>query len=128
MPGMEPDKLYLMAKSVAGSRRLGEYTEVGNVGAAIQTDKGNIYTGVNIDTACSMGFCAEHAAAAAMVTAGETHIKRVIAVSEEGRIMAPCGRCREFMLQLDPGNENTIVTLEGGERALRELLPHDWRK
>ena len=60
-----------------------------------------------------MGFCAEHAAVAAMVTAGETgRIVRVVAVGWDGRIMAPCGRCREFMRQMDPANS---------DEALREV-------
>ena len=48
-----------------------------------------------------MGFCAEHAAIAAMITAGENRITKVIAVYEDGTIIPPCGRCREFICQ-DP--------------------------
>ena len=52
--------LYEKARQAAGHRVLTPYTEAGSVGAAILTKSGKIYTGVNIDTACSMGFCAEH--------------------------------------------------------------------
>ncbi len=65
------DTLYQKAKSVINPRKLSQAAEAGGVGAAILTVNGNVYTGVCIDTACSMGFCAEHAAAAAMITAGE---------------------------------------------------------
>jgi cytidine deaminase len=69
--GMIFDELYEKARSVINPRKLSESAEAGGVGAAILSESGNVYTGVCIDTACSMGFCAEHAAAAAMITAGE---------------------------------------------------------
>ena len=45
--------------SVYNPRKLSEFVEAGGVGAAILSESGKIYTGVCIDTACSMGFCAE---------------------------------------------------------------------
>jgi cytidine deaminase len=87
-----------------------------------------VYTGVCIDTACSMGFCAEHAAAAAMITAGESQVLRMVAVNWNGGILPPCGRCREFVSQLHPENLNAEVLVgEGVVVALRDLLPYDWR-
>ena len=65
------------------------------MGAAILTKAGHVYTGVCIDSACSVGFCAEHAAAAAMLTAGEQEIAKVVAVGYRGNVMPPCGRCRD---------------------------------
>lgn len=55
---MDFRELYEKAGSVAKPVKLSEYGESGVVGAAILTDAGNVYTGVCIDTACSMGFCA----------------------------------------------------------------------
>ena len=75
------DELYKQAKSVINPRRLSAEAEAGGVGAALLTEGGQVYTGVCIDTACSMGFCAEHAAAAAMITAGENGVAKMIAVS-----------------------------------------------
>ncbi len=116
---MEFNELLARAKAVAIPRRLSHLAEAGSVGAAILTDRGNVYTGVCIDTACSMGFCAEHAAIAAMITAGESRIRKVVAVSADGKIMPPCGRCREFISQMHADNiqaealvgENQIVTI-----------------
>lgn len=70
--------------------------EAGGVGAALLTDSGRVYTGVCIDTSSSMGFCAEHSAAAAMVTAGENRVIRMVAVNWDETVLPPCGRCREF--------------------------------
>lgn len=121
-------ELYQAAKSVVSPRKLTDYAEAGGVGAAILTADGNIYTGVCIDTACSMGFCAEHAAAAAMITAGESWIISVVAVGGNGQIVPLCGRCREFLSCLHPMNQNADVLLPGWEkRTLKELLPYDWK-
>lgn len=122
------EELRQAAHGVVDVRELSAFASAGSVGAAILSNSGALYTGVCIDTACSMGFCAEQAAAAAMVTAGENRVARMVAVGVDGRIMPPCGRCREFISQLGDQNihaevlvdEDTVVTL-------RELLPFDWR-
>jgi cytidine deaminase len=119
--------MYKKAKAVLNPRRLSETVEVGGVSAAIFTDTGNIYVGVCIDTACSMGFCAEHSAAAAMITSGEHKIKKIIAIDWGGSILPPCGRCREFLLQLhiDNGNADVMVKMDTIVK-LKELLPYHW--
>jgi cytidine deaminase len=122
------DELYEAAKSVLNPRRLSEYAEAGGVGAALLSESGRLYTGVCIDTGSSLGFCAEHAAAAAMITAGESRVLKMIAVGWDGRIMPPCGRCREFISQLDDGNRDTEVKVDAlTVVTLGELLPYDWR-
>jgi cytidine deaminase len=127
--GQSFDALYELAKSVLNPRKLSDDADAGGVGAALLSDSGRVYTGVCIDTACSMGFCAEHAAAAAMVTAGENRVVRMIAVNWNGRILPPCGRCREFISQLHAANlEAEVMVAEGVVRTLRELLPFDWRQ
>jgi cytidine deaminase len=98
------------------------------VAAALVTDAGNRFLGVCIDTGSGTGFCAEHSAIAAMVTAGEYRIAAIVAVwrDDQGRlyVLPPCGRCREFIRQVDPANLDTKILL-GGQRAvrLRDLLP-----
>jgi cytidine deaminase len=125
---MEFDELYHEAKKVLNPRRLSKEAEAGGVAAAILTRSGNVYTGVCIDTACSMGFCAEHAAAAAMITAGESQIRKLIAIDSKGRILPPCGRCREFIMQIDDENGNSEVKVNSKKVVLlRDLLPFDWR-
>jgi cytidine deaminase len=123
------EELYAAAKAVLNPRRLSDAAEAGGVGAALQTATGKIYTGVCIDTACSMGFCAEHAAAAAMVTAGESHVVRMVAVNWDGAVLPPCGRCREFISQLHDRNLDAEVLVHPQVVVpLRALLPHDWRE
>ena len=104
----------------------------GDVASVLVTEDGDLFEGVCIDTSSGTGFCAEHAAIAAMVTAGRYRISRIVAVwrDEEGTlyVLPPCGRCREFIHQIDPANLDTQVILGRGARAaLHDLLPlTDW--
>lgn len=121
---MDFEELIRIAEETLNPRELSDSAEAGSVAAALVTDKGNVYRGVCIDTPCSMGFCAEHAAIAAMVTAGESRIERIVAVCADTGIVAPCGRCREFMYQIDHSNLETQVRLKSGTVTLAALLPH----
>ena len=104
------------------------------VGCALITDKDTIFKGVCIHTVCGMGFCAEHTAIGQMVTQGEYKIKKIVAVHKntdgEISILAPCGRCREFMYQTNEENIDTDVVLDiNNVVKLKELLPyHGWCK
>jgi len=107
----------------------------GDVAAAIETESGAVYVGVCIDTGAT-GCCAEQAAGAAMVTAGETQVRRVVAVWRDSRagadsplcVLPPCGVCRRFFVDVDPANADAIIVLGATETLpLRELLPlHGW--
>jgi len=101
---------------------------MGYVGAALVTDGGNVYTGINLALLCGIGFCAEHSAVAEMVRNGETRIAKIVATTAQGKIIPPCGRCRELLYQIDASNLDTAVLLADGlHRPLRELLPENWQ-
>ena len=102
---------------------------MGYVGAALLTDAGNVFTGINLEFHCGIGFCAEHSAVAEMVKNGETRIKKIVACTAQGIIIPPCGRCREMIYQIDDRNSDTEVIISiGAKKLLRELLPHNWQK
>ena len=123
---MEFTELYQAALEVLQPRRISPDVEAGGVAAALVTDQGNVYRGVCIDTSCSMGFCAEHAAIAAMLTAGENWVEKIVAVNWDKHILPPCGRCREFLLQL--GNPETLVLVaEDTAVPVKDLLPYAWQ-
>jgi cytidine deaminase len=129
MEAMEFAELLMHAREVLNPRRLSKNVEAGSVAAALLADDGKVYRGVCIDTPCGMGFCAEHSAAAAMVTAGVSRVIQMVAVGEDGRVVPPCGRCREFIRQLDPKNGDCLVLVrEGMVKSLWELLPDSWEK
>jgi len=101
---------------------------MGYVGAALVTDRGNVYTGININLYCGIGFCAEHSAVAEMVRSGETRISKIVATTADGKIIPPCGRCRELLYQIDESNVDTaVIVAEGLRRPLGELLPNNWQ-
>jgi cytidine deaminase len=115
------------AAEVINERKVG-HAKYGQVASALITQTGAMYRGVTIDTPCD-GFCAEHAAVAAMITAGESRITTIVAVwnNSDGRlhVLPPCGRCREFLCQINPENQDTDVILGASDVVkLRDLLPY----
>ena len=131
---MEPvwKQLYDAAKAVQNQRKISDYVEAGGVAAAIQSESGRIYTGVCVDTASTLGICAERNAIFQMLTNGEHRITRVLAVMPDGKTGAPCGACRELMVQLDPQRYRDIQIMLDYERekitTLGELTPEWWIK
>ena len=123
---MDWNELKDIAAATLSPRQVSEDIEVGGVAAALVTDQGNVYRGICIDTSCSMGFCAEHAAIAAMLTAGEDKVAQIVAVNWDKSVLPPCGRCREFLLQL--GNPETqVLVAEDTAVPVKDLLPYSWQ-
>ena len=123
------NKLYNAARTVQNGRTVSPFIDAGSVAAAILTKKGNIYVGVCIDTACTLGMCAERNAIANMITHGESEIDKVVAVMSDGSVGSPCGACLEFMMQLDKnsGDIEILTDLESGSSIkLKELVPDWW--
>lgn len=123
---MTNEELITKAKSVAYPMELSEKTSAATVGAALITDKGNLYTGVCIDAPSGLGFCAETSAIAAMVTSGESKIDTIVAVSSDGTIYSPCGRCREIIKQINISNMDTTIILKDKIATLSDLLPYPY--
>ena len=94
--------LYAAARAVLNPRRVSKMMEAGGVAAAIEAGSGKIYVGVCVDTACTLGVCAERNAIFNMITNGESGLRRVLAINSKGKALPPCGACRELMTQLMP--------------------------
>ncbi len=124
---MEFEELYEIAKNTINPWQHSKHTWTGKIGAALLTEDGNVYTGVSIDTPCSLGFCAEGNAIGSMLTAGESRIAKIVAVSYSHGIVAPCGRCREFIYQINHKNLDCQVLLKERVATLDELLPDRWK-
>lgn len=124
------EKMFEAAKAVQNDRRISEYIEAGGVAAAVLSASGKIYTGVCIDTCSTLGICAERNAIFNMITCGEQEIKRVLAIMPDGKTGAPCGACRELMVQLMPEGYKDIEVLMDYESkrivTLGELTPEWW--
>ena len=65
-----------------------------------------------IDTASTLGMCAERNAIANMITNGESQIDKVVAVMPDGKVGSPCGACREYMMQLDKDSGDIEILLD----------------
>lgn len=118
------------AKAVQNDRKVSDYVEAGCVAAAIRSASGRIYTGVCVDTASTLGICAERNAIFQMLTAGENRLERVAAVMPNGKCGAPCGACRELMVQLMTDAYRDVQILMDAETGrtvtLGELTPEWW--
>lgn len=129
---MEPvwTAMYEAAKAVLNARRISDYVTAGEVGAAILSKSGRIYTGVCIDTCSTLGICAERNAIFNMITNGEQEIDKVLCVMPDGSTGAPCGACRELMVQLMPGRYHDVQIMldyaAGRVITLGELTPEWW--
>ena len=124
------NEMYEAAKAVQSERKISDYVEAGGVAAAVLSSSGNIYTGVCIDTCSALGICAERNAIFNMITNGEQEIKKVLAIMPNGKLGAPCGACRELMVQLMPDTYNQIEILLDYEKekviALGKITPEWW--
>ncbi len=118
------------ARAVLRPRKLSFDNAAGSVACALLSASGKLHTGVCIDVGSGIGFCAEHSAIAAMITAGESRIARIVAVCEQDTVLPPCGRCREFMYEIDAANLTGTDVILGVDQAvkLRELLPHPYNE
>ena len=126
------EEMYEAATAVQNGRKISDYIDAGGVAAAILSESGKIYTGVCVDTASTLGICAERNAIFHMLTCGESRIDRVLAVMPDGKTGAPCGACRELMVQLmkkDYGKIEIMLDYESGRTVtLGELTPEWWIK
>ena len=100
-----------------------------NVGAALLTGSGRVYTGVNVENSSYGGtICAERTAFAKAVSEGERSF-RAIAIAASGGEALPCGICRQFMYEFEP--EMDVITGENEEslrvHKLSQLLPEGFR-
>ncbi len=124
------NKLYNEAVKVLKPRKVSEMLETAGVAAAVESASGKIYTGVCVDSACTLGICAERNAIFHMLTCGEDSIRRVIAVNWDGKVMPPCGACRELMTQLMCENYRSVEIMldhdSGKVVTLGELTPEWW--
>jgi cytidine deaminase len=98
------------------------------VGAALRTETGALFAGCNVENAAyPLGICAETAAIAAMVAAGERRIAEILVLGPGPEKLSPCGACRQRIAEfLCDGGLVHLAAPEGDVVSLTmgELLPH----
>ncbi len=121
------DRLYLSARMAQGCRMVSRYVEAGSVAASVISESGRIYSGVCLDTACSLGMCAERNAIGSMVTAGDSRVARMAVIMPDGSLGIPCGSCQELLMQLGCGDAEILQDYASRRViALKSLVPQWW--
>ena len=123
------EELYERAKNIRNPRDISGMISAGSVGTAILTKNHNIYTGVCIDTASTLGMCGERNAIANMITNGENEIIKLVCVDSRGKVGSPCGACREYMMQLSKNSKDIQILMNEKTKEfvkLEELIPNWW--
>ena len=125
-------EMYEAAKACLCGKQITDYVSCGEVSAAVLSKSGKIYTGVCIDTCSGLGVCAERNAIFNMITNKDYEIDKVLCIMPDGKNGAPCGACRELMVQLMAGKYSDIEILLDYETekivTLGELTPEWWIK
>lgn len=70
------------------------------VGVALKTDNGAIFRGTNFETNAHDSICAEQAAIATANTAGARKFQAMAVISNDPKLISPCGQCRQFLTEL----------------------------
>lgn len=101
------------------------YSKFG-VGAALMTKAGRIFVGCNVENrSFGLTTCAEQAALAAAIAAGETQFSQLSIVTGAKIPTMPCGRCRQLLAEFSPDLQIESVTLGGASEShsLKDLFP-----
>ena len=125
--GTEDLKLIEAARSIIALRSRPESHEVG---AALRTRSGKIFSAVNVKANVGrVSVCAEAVAIGMAAAAGDTDIEMIVAVDHKGRVISPCGMCREMISDYAPQAE-VIVSADDGLEIFKvaDLLPHKFCK
>jgi cytidine deaminase len=123
------ERLLLAARSVA-QRAYAPYSRY-RVGAAVLTGEGEVFTGCNVENASyGLTVCAERAAVATAVAVGKhdrLRIQALAVVTLDGAACAPCGACRQVILEFGP-DALILFAGEGGRKlmSIQELLPESF--
>jgi cytidine deaminase len=120
-------RLIEAAKSIIALRSKPEFHEVG---AALRTRSGKIFSAVNVKANIGrVSVCAEAVAIGMAASAGDTDIERIVAVDLHGRVISPCGMCREMISDYAPNADILVPADDGVEiHKVAELLPHKYCK
>lgn len=120
---------YISATKMAMSKAYVPYSNY-PVGVLIITDKGNTYSGCNVENASyPLGNCAEASAIASMVMGGERKIKTIYVMTKNDEGGIPCGGCRQRIREFSDEDTEIMMCSPDGVKTqlnLAELLPNSF--
>ncbi|MFW6006445.1 MAG: cytidine deaminase [Bacillota bacterium] len=129
---MKKYKLNNLHKKAEDARKnaYAPYSEL-KVGAALQVEKGKIFTGCNIENASfGLTMCAERVAVFKAVSAGYCNFEVIYIIADTKNPISPCGACRQVLSEFDP-EVNIIMSNLNRDRKMvtaEELLPFSFEK
>ena len=112
------------AARAAQARAYAPYSNF-RVGAALESDSGDVFVGCNVENASyGLTICAERAAVCAAVVAGARRLRRAVVVSDSDPPAAPCGACRQVLSEFGPDlRVEAIGPRRSAAWTMAELLP-----
>ena len=96
------------------------------VGAAVRCKDGRVFTGVNVESASySLTCCAERVAIFKAVSEGCRSFEAIAVVSDGASPVAPCGACRQVLIEFSPQARMIMENLRGDrtEALVKDYLP-----
>ncbi|MBI5472829.1 MAG: cytidine deaminase [Ignavibacteriae bacterium] len=117
-----------LARQAAASRKF-SYSPYSNfrVGAALLTKRGKVYSGCNIEiSSFALTICGERTAIFKAISEGEREFKAIAVATDEDSFTAPCGACRQVLMDL-AGDIDFVMSNKSGEikvLKMSELFPH----
>ncbi len=109
----------------ARSRAYAPYSNF-QVGAALESDTGQIFTGCNVENiSFGLTICAERNAVFAAIAAGVRKFRRIVVVADSKEPVTPCGACRQVLSEFADNMEIISINLQGQKyrAGLSDLLP-----
>ena len=96
------------------------------VGAAVRTESGKVYTGCNVESASyGLTVCAERVAIWKALSEGERQFTELAVVADTETLTPPCGTCRQIIWEFARGTKIVFANLNGEaeEFHIGDLLP-----
>jgi cytidine deaminase len=96
------------------------------VGAAWETETGEIISGCNVESASyGLTICAERVALVKAISEGKRGFRRVAVVTDVRQLTPPCGACRQLLWEFAPESTVILANLAGDQQSfpMRDLLP-----
>jgi cytidine deaminase len=121
---LNENELIEEARSIIAKRFKKNYH---HVGAALRTKSGKMFSAVHLEAYVGRAaVCAEAIAIGMAAAAGDTEIETIVAVDRKGRVVAPCGMCRELISDYAPGCK--VIITEEEITIISELLPSKYQR
>lgn len=96
------------------------------VGAAVRTESGKVYTGCNVESASyGLTVCAERVAIWKALSEGERHFTELAVVADTDTLTPPCGTCRQIIWEFARDARIVFANLNGESETFQmaDLLP-----